>query len=97
MQETIIVDRNNISITLFYLHENLPCAAIKTYLYSKISFICFLGLAGGCSSAYPKAMAPTSCPSLPIHSINSLYAKHVFAIHRVPNPNSVAFSKISLY
>ena len=50
----------------------------------------FRGLLAGASFANPIATIPVNWLSVSMKSISSLYAKHVFAIHNVPNPCSVA-------
>ena len=46
----------------------------------------FRGLLAGASFANPIATIPVNWLSVSMKSISSLYAKHVFAIHNVPNP-----------
>ena len=50
----------------------------------------FRGLLAGASFANPTATIPVNWLSVLIKSTSSLYAKHVFAIHNVPNPCYVA-------
>ena len=46
----------------------------------------FRGLLAGASFANPIATIPVNWLSVSMKSISSLYEKHVFAIHNVPNP-----------